>query len=1003
MRTDIGERVLYPGIEVRLMRGNNALALLPPFEQIAPPAASVAGGLPATDPIYAAYPHYRTAESVFKNGGGGSSATSKAAEGQEPVEGSYFRKPDYCHMLTPQPSIAYNKNNRIAWQTTVVYPVGDLRGKNIADMRGLLIIADQANYRFQIKSTIPARLRLNGKTTEVMTDYKKDAKGKIISELFTSEILELELKEGLVDFGITLDNKESVIPELCLMWQLPNATNFTAIHGGRFLHAVTPEVDAAYSKFQKGCPWREGMQILPKAIDPTDQTDPSNQFAAYVDTLDIAAAVTNNKAFVDASKTLHEGWLHDSKLAGSAQVARSLMELTRARIQILRNDSSQLGIGGWSQCHGSYLQHTEWLRGFLEMCMRSPELQSEALATRADLHCYTAIIHNRSFLSEKHYATNDGYYDQNNFLVNIWRGANAWDDPLAYDMARSLYDSHFSYGYGSKGCMHSDGIFSFHTANGRHLNMEGYGKDWMNRVCNGHNFGSPWGNLQEQYHRLAEFSLALEWFFYKGAKAFTTAGRHNTHRGSPTTKYTDRLLALPKTALDSETRKSMEDQKIRISQKKPLQGNRFFFRHLQMIHRRADYDIDVKMSSPLVGGIETFASAQPGNLSFGDGVTTILRHGDEYRDIHAYNIPESLWRFRSLPGTTQMDFEYGNLDKWGGLDRYRSGGGSTAGGVSDGEFGHCAFDFRSHGHNATQAKKFFAFMEDGMMVLGAGITGSKKARLYPRYTYRSNINQCGFKSDVKITDSTGLTVTIKAGDLEQTKSFALNQNYWVEHNGIGYLVMPTNSEQGSETPGYLVIQTSMRNPLNRMKDDIWAKTNMKDYMEKCKALVEKENPRQTPVLEIWIDHCEQPKNATCAYFVCMHPEKKSPAEWLAKPPVSILANTSLLHAVADMNHNIIHAFFREPGKLQLKNGKTLLEVDKPAAIMVRMKKNQPPQITVQDPRAACTRTLKDMSDITNVTWHGKSGEKKTTFRMPGTGDPDDRYRGGMVTQPAGSD
>ncbi len=188
-----------------------------------------------------------------------------------------------------------------------------------------------------------------------------------------------------------------------------------------------------------------------------------------------------------------------------------------------------------------------------------------------------------------------------------------------------------------------------------------------------------------------------------------------------------------------------------------------------------------------------------------------------------------------------------------------------------------------------------------------------------------------------------------------------------------------------------------------MKDDIWAKSNMKDYIKKCKALVEKENPRQTPILEIWIDHGEQPKNATCAYFVCMHPEKKSPAEWLAKPPFSILANTSLLHAVADMNHNIIHAFFREPGKLQLKNGKILLEVDKPAAVMVRMGKNQPPQITVQDPRAACTRILKDMSDIINVTWHGKSGAKKTTFRMPGSGDPDDRYRGGMVTQPAGSD
>ena len=66
--------------------------------------------------------------------------------------------------------------------------------------------------------------------------------------------------------------------------------------------------------------------------------------------------------------------------------------------------------------------------------------------------------------------------------------------------------------------------------------------------------------------------------------------------------------------------------------------------------------------------------------------------------------------------------------------------------------------------------------------------------------------------------------------------------------------------------------------------------------------------------------------------------------------------------------------------------------------MVRIHKKQTMKISVQDNTAATTSDRKQMSDIINITWHGKNGAKSIPFHMPGAGDPDDRYRGGMITK-----
>ena len=950
---------LYPGLVAKVIRLDGTIPPLPPAALFKPRVRALGTSVPSA-PEYAAYPAYRTSESVLP---------AVPASGQPE-----FQVCDYWHLMVPEPASHLEDLN-------IGIPAAAL-------VEGLLMIEKDGVYRFKIEATLPARLAVGTQSATVAADYAADkAQAETVPEKNYSsrpaaiianwpshaQELTVELKAGLVPFQLIVERRQTDVPaRYKLSWQPPGDPGLSALPGSRFLHAVAPEVEKAYCLYSKAYSWRTLAIKTQKTADP--------ELAKLAEAFDPAAFAGTDADYNAMQAKLMKGFLGDAALAGSPKLASHLLELARARFLFMRQHPYQLDPKSFAgKIRGDLLQYQIALRPFLETCLRQPQLQASALATRAELENFTAIIFRRSFLAEEHQGTNDGYGDQNNFLVNIWRGAEAWDDPVAFDGARSLYDNHFHYsGQG----LHPDGIFSFHCANGRHINMGGYGDNWVSRVMNGSRVGTPWGCTQEQYRRLAEWTLAYEWFFYKGAAAFTTNGRHNSHQGKYNSGYADRLFSLPKDLLPETVVTALREMKNRLAANQPLVGNHFFYRHLQMMHRRADYYLDVKMNSPLVGGIETFAGAHPGNLSFADGVTTLLRHGDEYRSLHTpYDITQSLWRYRSLPGTTQNNYEAANPDGCNNPDRYRAGSGSRAGGVSDGEFGHCGFEF-IHG---TKARKLFAFTENGLFVLGNGVTGDKPS-LAGDYSYRSNLNQCTFLADVTITDAKGQTTLIKLDEVERTVTLKLDQNYWIEHKGIGYLVLPTGSERGAGVPGELIVRVSLRTPLNRLGAAIMDNPKMAPYRERCQKAATATPPRRAKVLEIWIDHgTAAPKDATCAYFVAMRPEARKPAEWLAGCGVEILANTAGCQAVRDAQANITHAFFYKPGTV------ANISVKQPASVMLRQHADGRAVLTVQDPVAACTRDLAAMCNVMQVTVDGKEHQ----IQMPGAFDPDDRYRGGM--------
>lgn len=964
---DSDEPTLYPGLLGEVIRRDGTDPALPGPQAFAPEI---------TPPPHwpSGYPPFRTAEATL-------------APSRDPGTGPAWKPPSFFHSIVPSLAITPDPKQVVSLGALFRYPVGDL-GAVLAAARfsGRLLIAQPGSYAFRLECNLPARLEIGG---------------SVITVPGSDSLAAVSLPVTATPLTLTVMNTTEARQLTCrLLWKPPGAVDFTAVPAGSFVHPVDAVRGKALADLTNSFAHRQAR------VSPRD--DDSAAVRLLKDFVP-EALVADASRYDTAVRELAGAFLYGQALAGDPRAARAACDLIVAFANHLRSHPEQLVSGGWARTNGSLMRLHEWLRPFLSVCENHPNLQAASLAARAELANYAvSTCLSRPFLTEQHFGTNDGYGDENNLLVNFWRAAAALDDPYAYDAATCLMDSHFRYAAGRNEGLCSDGIFAFHNANGRHVHMGGYGVDWFRRVAHGNRLGSPWGYTQEEYHRLTEFVLAYEWFFYRDTALFTANGRHNTHAGSTRhlVEMSDRLTRLPKAAVAAGDREALAAMRSRIAEHpdNSIWGHRFFFRHLLTVHRREDFQIDVKMTSPLVGPVESFAGAFPWNMSFGDGVTTLMRHGREYVGIHR-NAPNaayshirgwkedvytpadlSLWRYRSLPGVCQLD------DEMHAPDRYRGGGGSAAGGVSDGTLGHGGFHFISQGTGANVCR-FFAFTDDGMLVLNTGITNTRSGAIPENVRMRSNVNQCDWLSDVTLIAQNNRRRVIRHSSEGDNLSIPLNQRIWVEQDGIGYLVLPTGDEGGKGHAGALDLRLATSTPLDKVPGfDIPEKTAT---AIREKGLHEK---RRVKTFHLSINHGTTVTDAQAAYFVCMRGADADAASWLQEPPLDILANQPALQAVRDCRDDTVHAFFREPGELRDTEGRLLLAVTTPASVMWRP---ATAALTVQDPVAACVTDATKMVNTLTVTLGpalvGITRDIPVSVVMPGSNDSDDRYRGRPVT------
>jgi len=272
-------------------------------------------------------------------------------------------------------------------------------------------------------------------------------------------------------------------------------------------------------------------------------------------------------------------------------------------------------------------------------------------------------------------------------------------------------------------------------------------------------------------------------------------------------------------------------------------GNRHFWKADFMAHHRPGFYISARMCSNRIDNTDDPCNSE-GLLShhIADGATFIFQRGTEYFDVFG------LWDWRKIPGATIEQKPLQGSPRHGGTA-------SFAGGVSDGERGVAAMDFRA---GKLSAQKAWFFTGNGVVCLGAGITSESERPVF------TTINQCRLVGDVMVS----------AGGREFSAApgrTALSDVNWVLHDGIGYCFLHPRKVLLEHGPR----RGSWRNINRRYPDE--------------ESILD--------LFTLWMDHGARPRDASYAYAVAPGVHLDSLKIRARELTGTVLANNRSLQAV----------------------------------------------------------------------------------------------------------
>lgn len=193
-------------------------------------------------------------------------------------------------------------------------------------------------------------------------------------------------------------------------------------------------------------------------------------------------------------------------------------------------------------------------------------------------------------------------------------------------------------------------------------------------------------------------------------------------------------------------------------------GHKHFWNSDYSSHRRTEYMVGLRMLSTRTFNQECGNGANTQNLYLSQGQTSIIVHGNEYKNIYGND-----YKWYRIPGTTTPTKTSGlKTADWG-----VHGKTSFVGGVSDSSYGASVMDYNSDG---VTGKKAWFFFDKEVVALGTGLSYSGSNN--PVVT---TLNQCKKNNSV---------YTGNAGSASQTASTASNaditgtQRVW--HDQVGY-------------------------------------------------------------------------------------------------------------------------------------------------------------------------------------------------------------------------
>lgn len=359
----------------------------------------------------------------------------------------------------------------------------------------------------------------------------------------------------------------------------------------------------------------------------------------------------------------------------------------------------------------------------------------------------------------------------------------------------------------------------------------------------------------------------------------------------------------------------------------PLIGNRMFWKSDYMAHHRAGFFTSDKMLSKRMMSGEVVNDEGRKSFHLSDGATFLYRTGEEYFNIFP------AWDWNHVPGTT--------VEVWDPMPKRNPqirGGSAFVGGVSDGLYGMAAMHLV---RDALDAKKAVFYFDDGFVALGAGITDTSD---FPIITA---VNQPLLKGEV-LADA-------ERGPLPKGRH-DLSRSRWVLHDGVGYVF----------APGQKVVLT------NGPRTGSW-----RDFGTSSPA-----QPQTLDVFNLWIEHGKKPTGATYRYSVLPGATAKRLAEYVDRPPVTVVSNTPALQAVFNHNVRVLEAAFYRPGVADAGRGWTVA-VDRPCLLLMREMRGGV-EIAVSNPEnEALTVNVVVDRPLDGVATINGNGKSRVTFSLPG--------------------
>ncbi len=341
--------------------------------------------------------------------------------------------------------------------------------------------------------------------------------------------------------------------------------------------------------------------------------------------------------------------------------------------------------------------------------------------------------------------------------------------------------------------------------------------------------------------------------------------------------------------LDSESAKLYKD----TDHYESLIGNRHFWCSDFQVQRTPDYYFSVKMCSDRVAGAESCNSENLRGYYLGDGATYLYQSGKEYDNIFPF------WNWKKIPGTTtqQDSNELPVLTAAG----YRLPT-DFVGGVSDGQTGIAAMDYRRDG---VSAKKTWFIFDNQIVCLGAGITCTSGVPV------TTSVNQSFLNGDVVAKTNQEKTLPAESSETIGFK--------WILHDRAGYF-FPDG--------GNLTVE-------NKTVTGSWHKV----------AAMYKDEPIQSKIFKLWFDHGVNPSEKSYAYCIVPQADRAEMEKLETRPTFRIVKNSPDLQEVVSADGQWGGVVFYQSGKAELFGG---VATDQPCIVMLKNDKNSL-SVSVSDP------------------------------------------------------